>query len=220
MVRMPSSRIAVPAVCGLALLGAIVQVHRPQAEAATARTAEERDRGLTFAPEVSPADRQWILAAVAKARPEAARLIDEIDGLVRITTFREPHAWLLGRAQTVGRKRYEITFNVARLDGTRRIDRDTIAIHELGHIVDFALVSDDLRDRLADAVPSAGACLDHTFADCAHSKEKFADTFAKWALRGSVSMVGAGYGLPSPASLEDWGAPLSALAVQLEVGAS
>src|SRR3954452_2416335 len=113
----------ISALCGLAILGALLQVHRPQAEAATARSTAERERGLTFAPEVSPADRRWILAAVAKARPEAARLIDEIDGLVRITTFREPHAWLLGRAQRVGPERYEITFNVARLDGTRRIDR-------------------------------------------------------------------------------------------------
>jgi hypothetical protein len=207
----------ISALCALAVLGALLQVHRPQAEAATARTVADRERGLTFAADVSLADRQWILAAVAKARPEAARLIDEVDGLVRVTTFREPDAWLLGWAQTVGPRRYEIRFNVARLDGTRRIDRDTIAIHELGHIVDFALVADGLRDRLASGVPSTGVCLDGALADCAQAKEKFADTFAKWALRGSVSMVGAGYSLPSPTSLEDWGAPLSALAVELEV---
>jgi hypothetical protein len=217
MAGTPSSRIAVLALCGLAVLGAILHVHRPQAQAATARTVADRERGLTFAPEVALADRQWILAAVAQARPEAARLIDEVDGLVRVTTFREPDAWLLGWAQTVGRKRYEIRLNVARLDGTRQIDRDTIVIHELGHIVDFALVSDGLRDRLASRVPSTGVCLEAAFADCAPAKEKFADTFAKWALRGSVSMVGAGYSLPSPASLEDWGAPLSALAIKLEV---
>jgi hypothetical protein len=211
MARTPSSRIAVLALCGLAVLGAIVQVHRPQAEAATARTAADRERGLTFAPDVSPADRQWILAAAARARPEAARLLDEVDGL------RAPGAWLLGWAQTVGPKRYEIKLNVARLNGTRQLDRDVIVLHELAHIVDFALVPDDLRDRLASAVPSTGVCLHETFADCAQSKEKFADTFAKWALRGAVSMVGAGYSLPSPASLEDWGAPLSALAVELEV---
>jgi hypothetical protein len=202
------------ALLGLALLGAVLQVHRPQAEAAT---TADRARGLTFAADVPPADRQWVLAAVAKARPEAARLIDEIDGLVQVTTFREPHARLLGWAQSNGPKRYEITFNVARLDGTRRIDRDVIVLHELGHIVDFALVHDDLRDRLAAGVPSTGACLDQTYADCASNQEKFADTFAKWALRGAVSMVGAGYSLPSPASLEDWGAPLSALAIQLDV---
>jgi hypothetical protein len=205
------------ALLGLALLGAVLQVHRPQAEAATTRTTADRARGLTFAADVAPADRQWVLAAVAKARPEAARLIDEVDGLVRVTTFREPRARLLGWAQSNSPKRYEIKVNVARLDGTRRIDRDVIVLHELGHIVDFALVHDDLRDRLAAGVPSTGACLDQTYADCASNQEKFADTFAKWALRGAVSAIGAGYGTLSPASLESWGTPLAQLAIQIDV---
>ena len=46
---------------------------------------------------------------------------------------------------------------------------------------------------------------------------RFADTFAKWALRGAVSAIGAGYSVLPPASLEDWGAPLSLLAIQIDV---
>ena len=92
-------------------------------------------------------------------------------------------------------------------------------IHELGHVVDYALVPDALRDRLAAAVPRTGACPEGVRADCAQAQERFADTFAKWALRGAVSAVGAGYSLPAPASLEDWGAPLAELAVELEVAA-
>ena len=46
---------------------------------------------------------------------------------------------------------------------------------------------------------------------CAEPAERFADTFAKWALRGGVSAVGAGYEVANPPSLEDWGAPLAAL---------
>ena len=53
-------------------------------------SAEARAAGLTFAPGVAPGDRQWILAAVARARPEAARLIAEVDGLVRVGTYAEP----------------------------------------------------------------------------------------------------------------------------------
>jgi hypothetical protein len=34
-------------------------------------------------------------------------------------------------------------------------------------------------------------------------------------LRGAVSVAGAGYGVAAPASLEDWGAPLTALGVEL-----
>jgi hypothetical protein len=217
MAKATQLRIAVLALCGLAALGAVLQVHRPQAEAATTRTVDDRERGLTFAPEVPLADRQWVLAAIEKARPEAARLIDEVDGLVRVTAFREPDDWWLGWAQTVGPKRYQLSLNLARLDGERQIDRDTVVLHELGHVVDFALVPDALRDTLAAGVPSTGVCLEARRGDCAQNQEKFADTFAKWALRGAVSIVGAGYNLPAPASLEDWGAPLSALAVRLEV---
>ena len=45
--------------------------------------------------------------------------------------------------------------------------------------------------------------------------QRFADTFAKWALRGRISLAGSGYGIPAPASIEDSGAPLGLLAAQL-----
>jgi hypothetical protein len=35
-------------------------------------------------------------------------------------------------------------------------------------------------------------------------------------LRGAVSVTGAGYSIPMPASLEDWGAPLGLLAAHLQ----
>ena len=50
-------------------------------------------------------------------RPEAARLIAEVDGLTRVRTFHEPDGWAMGWAEPIGRKRYEVRFNVARLDG-------------------------------------------------------------------------------------------------------
>ncbi len=53
--------------------------------------------------------------------------------------------------------------------------------------------------------------------DCTAPEERFADTFAKWALRGAVSLAGAGYSVASPASLEDWGAPLARLAIDIDV---
>jgi hypothetical protein len=82
-----------------------------------------------------------------------------------------------------------------------------VVLHELGHVIDFAVLPDAQRDRLASAMPGTAI----------PAQEKFADTFAKWALRGNVSIVGAGYSVPTPPSLEDWGAPLAALAVRLEV---
>src|SRR5919106_1957814 len=47
---------------------------------------EARAATLSFAPDVKPADRAWILNAVATVRPEAQRLIAEVDGLIEIRT--------------------------------------------------------------------------------------------------------------------------------------
>ena len=170
--------------CGT--IGALKSQPRPEAEAATLEiTAADRARGLSFAPDVTAADREWILAAVAKARPEAARLLEEVDGLVTVTTFNDPDAWALGWAERKGPKHYEVRFNASRLNGSRRIDRDVVALHELGHVLDYAIVPGSLRDRLRAQVPKTGACPEGVRADCAPAQERFADTFAKWALRGA-----------------------------------
>jgi hypothetical protein len=82
------------------------------------------------------------------------------------------------------------------------------------------LVPDSLVHELDEGVPR-GECqstVEHTGA-CTAIEERFADTFAKWALGGAVSMAGSGYGIPTPASLEDWGAPLGQLAARLNVEA-
>jgi hypothetical protein len=176
---------------------------------------QSRAATLSFAPEVTPADRTWILAAVAQARPEAARLIGEVDGLVTIQTE-------AGSAQVMGwtqrhDDRYRISLNIALLDGERAIDRPNTVLHELGHVVDDALVPRDLATRLDAGIPRPATCGDTggPFGACAPQAERFADTFAKWALGGAVSQVGAGYGIPAPPSLEDWGRPLGALAAGL-----
>ena len=83
-----------------------------------------------------------MLDAVAKARPEARQLIDDVDGRTRVTAFYEPYGRWLGWAKTVAPNQYEVRLNLARLDGRRKIDRDDITLHELGHVVDYALVPD------------------------------------------------------------------------------
>jgi hypothetical protein len=170
-----------------------------------------------FADTVAPDDREWILGAVDKARPEARQLIDDIDGMVTISTFSEPAGKAVGVMQPVAKGEYRVGFNVAYLDGERKLDRDATVVHELGHVVDHALVPVALRDQLAAALPTTGACYSGDTGDCTAPAERFADTFAKWALRGAVSAVGAGYSVATPVSLEDWGAPLSALAIDVAV---
>jgi hypothetical protein len=174
-------------------------------------TPTQRAAGLRFAPTVAAGDRTWILAAIARARPEAQRLIAEVDGTIEFRTHRGD---MLGLARA-GHDGSTITLDVATLNGDRTQDRNQAVLHELGHIVDFALVSQELNERLDAGIPRTGRCDTSDGVPtgaCAEPAERFADTFAKWALRGAVSVAGAGYGVPVPPSLEDWGAPLGALA--------
>lgn len=185
------------------------------------RTVDPAARAATFRWDttVRERDKQWILAAVDQARPEARQLIDEVDGKVIVGTYAEPGAPHVGIMRPREDGDYQVVFNLAYLNGERKIDRPTVVLHELGHVVDAALVPPDLREELAAELPHTGACLTTDTGDCTSSVERFADTFAKWALRGAVSAVGSGYSVASPASLETWGTPLATLAIELDVAA-
>jgi hypothetical protein len=176
-----------------------------------------RAASFTFDATVAPEDREWILGAVAKVRPEARQLIDDVDGMVTISAYSEPRGRAVGTAQQVAPQRFQVRFNLAYLDGERKADRDSVVVHELGHVIDFALMPDGMREQLASELPSSGTCFTADTGDCTAPEERFADTFAKWALRGAVSAAGAGYSTRSPASLENWGAPLAKLAIEVEV---
>jgi hypothetical protein len=181
----------------------------------TPRISEaERAAGARYDPSVPEPDRAWIEASLAAARPEAQRLIAEVDGLVE---YKVHHGDPLGVTRSEVsplHARFEISFDVASLDGQRTQDRAVTVLHEYGHAIDLALVPKELGDRLEAAIPRSGPCGNYggvMTGSCAAPAERFADTFAKWALRGSVSVVGAGYQVTNPPSLEDWGAPLVAL---------
>jgi hypothetical protein len=179
-------------------------------------SAEARAATLRFAPEVKPKDRAWILAAIGKARPEAQRLIAEIDGLVEIRTDL-PRGDAIGLAQMTLDEAV-VSFDARSLNSDRAFDRDVVVLHELGHVVDFQLVDDELVQQLDRSIPRVGSCGDSQLLPtgaCTAVEERFADTFAKWALRGRISLAGSGYGIPAPASIEDWGRPLGLLAAQL-----
>ena len=210
-------RLLAIAVFGLVVIGTAVPVVRSQAQSDGRLTTsdgdtvnvtdEARAAGLTFDPSVKAGDREWILQAIGRARPEAARLIAEVDGLVVVRTYAAEGTTL---GVTRGHDRgFTVDLNVGHLDGERFLDRATVVLHELGHVVDFALVPKALDAQLDDQIPRGGPC--GAAIDCDLMEERFADTFAKWALNGAVSEVGAGYGIPMPASIEDWGAPLAQL---------
>jgi len=178
----------------------------------------ERAAGARYDPSVPEPDRAWIEASLAAARPEAQRLIAEVDGLVE---YKVHHGDPLGVTRSEVsplQARFEISFDVASLDGQRTQDRAVTVLHEYGHAIDLALVPKELGDQLEAAIPRGGPCGNYggvLTGSCAAPAERFADTFAKWALRGSVSVVGAGYQVANPPSLEDWGAPLVELSNRL-----
>jgi hypothetical protein len=174
--------------------------------------------------EVRPEDQAWIRAAIATARPEAQRLIAEVDGLVRVKTdLHAPGTIMPGAEGAIGLTHFDghnltIDFDLALLNGDRAIDRNMVVLHELGHVIDFVLVDDKTIAQLDAGIPPVGACQSESkdYGECTAIEERFADTFAKWALRGRFSLAGSGYGIPTPPSLEDWGVPLGRLAIQLD----
>ena len=200
---MSRAALIILAVCVALALG----LHKRQAEAAGNRVSgEQRAATLRFAPTVTAEDRAWILATVAAARPVARRLIDEVDGLIEVRT-NLASAQAIGMAEMSG-DQATVSLDGRLLNGERAIDRGVVVLHELGHVIDFVLVDDEVRQRMDAAIPRLGTPA---------VEERFAETFAKWALGGRVSIAGDGYGIPDPPSIEDWGAPLSRLAIELDL---
>jgi hypothetical protein len=182
----------------------------------SALSAETRAAGLRFAPAVTPGDRAWIEAAIRSARPEARRLIAEIDGLVEVRTDL-PRGAAIGMAEMTP-SRAVVRFDLRSLNYDRALDRNVVVLHELGHVVEYHLVSDELVQELDRGIPRVGSCPATSalpVGACTAVEERFADTFAKWALGGRISLAGSGYGIPAPRSIEDWGAPLGRLAARL-----
>ena len=181
-------------------------------------SAQARRAGLTFDPTVAQADRQAVLDAIARAQPKARALIDLVDGLVHVRVA-PIGGRSVGLTQGDG-TRYDVTFDlgtVAARYGQRGIER--LVLHELGHVVDFALVPEALDRELDAGIPPGLGCDDGVLGGCADRQERFAETFAKWALGDIGVSLNIGYKVPPPRlPLEAWGAPLARLATEAPAG--
>lgn len=208
----------VPLVIAALFAGALYLRAHPTARAGKARQGRvvgqisdaERAATFTFPPAIADADRRAILQAVADARPEAQRLIAEVDGLVDLKVAGTEDG-VVGTTQSDG-SRFTVTLNLGlamRIHGQRGIDR--LVLHELGHVVDFALVGPDVDARLDQEIPRGYGCEEGQTGACAVPEERFAETFAKWATRDIGFGVDLGYKVPPPDDLESWGAPLASL---------
>lgn len=196
-------------------LFALRMQHRAQAatDGRVVGQLSARERAATFAfdPAIAPADRDAFLSAVAHARPEAQALIATVDGLVDVHVA-PTRSGTVGVTQSVG-DRYSVTVNlgaVSRRYGQRGIDRTVL--HELGHVVDFALVPPALDAQLDATVPRGYGCDGQNSGGCADVVERFAESFAKWATGDIGVDLYIGYKVPPPDDLATWGAPLAALA--------
>jgi hypothetical protein len=192
-------------------LGASRSQHRAAAD--TGRSvgeisAAERAATFTFDPATAAPDRTAFLTAVSHARPEARALIDAVDGLVDVHVA-VTDAGTVGVTQSNG-DRYDVSVNlglVAQRYGQRGIDRTVL--HELGHVVDFALVPPALNERLDAAIPRGFGCEQGQTGSCAEQAERFAESFAKWATGDIGVDLYLGYKVPPPDDLQSWGAPLA-----------
>lgn len=208
----------VPLVIAALLAGALYLRAHPAAQAGSPSqdrevgqiSDAERAATFTFPPGMAGADRQAILQAVADARPEAQRLIAAVDGLVDLRVAGTQKG-VAGMTQSAGR-RFTVTLNLGlamRIAGQRGIDR--LVLHELGHVVDFALVPAALDAQLDAEIPRGYGCEEGQTGACAVPVERFAESFMKWATRDIGVGVNLGYKVPPPDDLESWGAPLASL---------
>lgn len=194
--------------------GARYRLDAGTAERENARllSAEARKATLRFDPTVAEGDRAVVLAAVAAARPDARRLVDLVDGLVDVRVG--PVGGRSVGVTEVDEPGYRVTLDLGRVAsrfGERGIER--LVLHELGHVVDHALLSDALVDALDREVPAGWGCEHGKMGACADREERFAETFAKWALGDIGVNLDIGYKVPPPGlPLEVWGAPLAQLA--------
>jgi hypothetical protein len=82
---------------------------------------------------------------------------------------------------------------------------------ELAHVVDHALVTSDLERTLDRATPAGLVCTEDGIAGaCAAREERFAESFAKWAVGDIGLNIEFGYQVPPP-DLATWGRPLDVL---------
>jgi hypothetical protein len=170
-----------------------------------------RDATFRFAPEVAAYDRQAVLASVARARPEAQRLVALVDGLTTVRVG-SPPSGAVGTA-TVGSDDPVVVLDLGlamRIGGQPALDR--LVLHELGHVVDHLIVPQELRRALDADISPGYACPEPGLNACAEPAERFAETFAKWATGDAGVNLRMGYAAPPPRrSLEAWGRPLARL---------
>jgi hypothetical protein len=194
--------------------GAQFRLTQADADVAHAQllSAKQRAGTFAFAPGSTPDEERIFVNAVASARPEARRLIELVDGLVTVH-FEDPGNGHIGLTRFDG-THYDVIVDLdAVLNDYGIREVNGVVLHELGHVVDIALVPDTLVNELDKGIPSSETCVagGPATGSCAPVSERFADTFSKWAMDDLGVNLASGYHILPPVPLSAWGAPLAAL---------
>jgi hypothetical protein len=195
--------------------GAQYRLDRVEADRAHASllSTEQRNRTFAFAPGTSPDEVRLLLGAVASAQPAARRLVDLVDGLVTVHFETPPGGRAIGLTRFDG-KDYDVFIDLATVLARYGVrEANAIVLHELGHVVDIALVPDALVAQLDQDIPIGESCQRDgpVVGACAPIEERFADTFSKWAMNDLGVNLSSGYRILPPVPLEPWGRPLASL---------
>lgn len=197
----------------LAALALVILFANPFARDPVPGVTYQQD-GFAFDGSGAASDRRVLADAIGRSRPEAQRLIGLVDGMVLIQ-FVSPANGALGTTSTAPKAsgRYIVQLDLAtayRAGGQAGIDR--LILHELGHVVDFAIVPPAMRRDLFAQLASGYGCSRQGLNECAEPEEQFAETFAKWATGNVGVNVYMGYATPLPrTSLDEWARPLTQL---------
>lgn len=173
----------------------------------------QRAGTFTFVAGASAQEQRFFLTAVASARPEARRLVELVDGLVTVLFEAPPGGQAIGITRFDGTN-YDVSIDLRAVIARYGVrEASAIVLHELGHVVDIALVSDELLARLDRDIPIGESCTraGPTVGACAPIEERFADSFSKWAMDDLGVNLASGYRILAPVPLERWGRPLTRL---------
>ena len=174
-------------------------------------TGEARAAASRYAPGVTPGrprlDR-WRRSP--RSRPEAAALIAEVDGLVDGPPAGRRAAPAARSASPRGGPGASPSTSTSRgSTTTSRWSATRPSLHELGHVVDFALVDDGAARPARRAASRAAARA--ASPSTATSRRSASPTRSRSGRCAARSRSARATASPMPASIEGWGEPLGAL---------
>lgn len=187
----------------------LTRLDADRAHAVLLSTAQ-RARSFRFAPGTTADAERIFLGAIASGRPEARRLVDLVDGLVTVHFERPADGRAIGLTQFAG-KEYDVTIDLREVLSQYGLrEANAVVMHELGHVIDIALVPDELVAELDRDIPIGENCRRDApqIGACAPIEERFADSFSKWAMDDLGVNLASGYRILPPVPLESWGRPL------------